>query len=104
MKATKAAPHRTAIQEAAKIANPAASGTTRSSKSSKGPPPSMKLKASPASASTGSIVEDLNRINFTTGPTGDPTNDDYEGCKVHKAKKSTYDHDIQSVQDLDRWG
>lgn len=103
----KAATHRKAIEEAAKINNPA---TIMSAKNSKQLPTAIVAKSGPAvvqqkppSAPQGG-TSDLSSISFTTGGAGDPMNDDYEGNKVNKSKKTVHDADIQAVQDLDRWG
>lgn len=94
-KAIKAASHREAIQKAAVINNPA----TVNGKSNK---PTSTGHQSRTAQSGGE--DNVSSINFTVGPVGDPINDDYEGNKVNKTKRTQQDADIRMVADLDRWG
>lgn len=103
----KAASHRKAIEEAAAI-NGTKNSSTATGKlpqaSTKGGPAVTKSKPPSAPQSAGFDTSNLSSISFTTGPSGDPLNDDYEGCKIVRAKKSQYDADVRAVADLDRWG
>jgi hypothetical protein len=118
-KAIKAAAHREAIQKAAVINNPGQPGSSSSSQTKTpgltasssaklpAPVPSKGTRQAPpvpngSTASRGD--ESLGTIAFTMGSAGDPSNDDYEGHKVTKAKKHQHEADIAMVADLDRWG
>lgn len=103
-KAIKAASHREAIQKAAVINNPATVGGKSSTKL---PAPASRASGGAQGRSgppTAGTDEHVSSIHFTVGPAGDPINDDYEGNKVTRAKKSQQDADVRMVADLDRWG
>lgn len=103
-KAIKAASHREAIQKAAVINNPATAGGKSSTKL---PAPASRASGGATGRSgppTAGTDEHVSSIHFTVGPVGDPINDDYEGNKVTRAKKSQQDADVRMVADLDRWG
>lgn len=124
MKTTKAAAHRKAIEEAKDLNKSSAADTSSStalgissgkkpplgnsanninSKKKPGPPvPSRSSRSS--GASVAEITAEVAAISFTVGSNDDPGNDDYEGNKVGKSKKSVYEAEIKMVQDLDRWG
>lgn len=107
-KSIKAAFHREAIQKAAVINNPA---STQGKSLGKLASPAVRTNNNQSTRNVPppSPVQHVNddalaTINFTVGPVGDPTNDDYEGNKINRAKKNANDADIKMVADLDRWG
>lgn len=83
----KVAPHRKAIQEAGKI-----TATTEKP---------AQISNSHTSNNKNNTMDSLANA---TGAIVLEGNEDYEGCKVNKAKKAQLDADVRMVQDLDRWG